>query len=266
LVLTSWVCGQIRCKLDVVRLRVITYVVTTDTRDVSDVRATDVASDTSNSLAAQGAGSSQSAGICASALLRAASALSLTDGPCSLSCRDFLAEVSEQVRDLAAAASLQAPTVSLWSYPVEATAGDVRWPIAAAPRNKASLAAACGSPVSKPPSVCPSTTASTRSLTPPEVDRQRRPRAHRDRRVQSAGNGRRHAMPADLSGLAKVLTGGAVGGAVNASPPRRGHRQRRRESPNFDCEGFNISPSLDDTTSATAPPSASFSAGAFKYM
>jgi hypothetical protein len=209
-------------------VRVISYIVNSEADD-SDVISSAVASDFS--LGIQQVSSCQRAGIdCASALLRAASALSLADGPCSLSCRDFLAEVSEQLRDLAAAAALPAPKIMIRSHPLESTAGEVRWPIAAAPKNKATIAAmTCTSPLSKAPSVCPSTTASTRSLTPPEVDRQRRSKGgtgdHRARRVQSAGvNPRRRAMPTDLSGLTKVLTGGAVGGGgvnTNASSLRR---------------------------------------------
>eukprot|EP00927_Polykrikos_kofoidii_P046337 TRINITY_DN40569_c0_g1_i1.p1 TRINITY_DN40569_c0_g1~~TRINITY_DN40569_c0_g1_i1.p1 ORF type:complete len:707 (-),score=84.78 TRINITY_DN40569_c0_g1_i1:37-2157(-) len=79
----------------------------------------------------------RSADICATALLRAAGALSLADGPCSLSCRDFLSEVAEQAQEFAESMQLAAPDAVIRAYPRDSTASDVRWPIAAAPRNQA---------------------------------------------------------------------------------------------------------------------------------
>lgn len=75
--------------------------------------------------------------VCARALLRAADALSLADGPCSLSCADVLAEVGEQARDLAAMAGWPPPRITLEAHPGDKLAGAVRWPIAAKPRNEA---------------------------------------------------------------------------------------------------------------------------------
>eukprot|EP00401_Gymnodinium_catenatum_P043234 CAMPEP_0117615736 /NCGR_PEP_ID=MMETSP0784-20121206/84690_1 /TAXON_ID=39447 /ORGANISM="" /LENGTH=224 /DNA_ID=CAMNT_0005419475 /DNA_START=1 /DNA_END=672 /DNA_ORIENTATION=+ len=43
----------------------------------------------------------QRSGICAQAMLRAAGALSLVDGPCGLTCGGFFAEMAEQVHEIA---------------------------------------------------------------------------------------------------------------------------------------------------------------------
>lgn len=78
--------------------------------------------------------------VCTRALLRAADALSLADGPCSLSCADVLNEVGEQARDLAARAGWPSPRITLEAHPGDKLADAVRWPIAAKPRNEASPA------------------------------------------------------------------------------------------------------------------------------
>eukprot|EP00927_Polykrikos_kofoidii_P044326 TRINITY_DN38323_c0_g1_i1.p1 TRINITY_DN38323_c0_g1~~TRINITY_DN38323_c0_g1_i1.p1 ORF type:complete len:707 (+),score=84.10 TRINITY_DN38323_c0_g1_i1:258-2378(+) len=80
---------------------------------------------------------SRSAGLCATALLRAVDALSLADGPCSLSCRDFLAELGQQAQELAEAAQLPPPRVIVRAYPCLAVANEVSWPLARLPRNQA---------------------------------------------------------------------------------------------------------------------------------
>jgi len=75
--------------------------------------------------------------LCADAVLRTAAALSLADGPCSLSCSDVFTEMADQVCDLAAEAGLPPVQVSVRSYPEKSIADCVRWPIAAAPQEMA---------------------------------------------------------------------------------------------------------------------------------
>jgi hypothetical protein len=74
--------------------------------------------------------------LCASAMLRAADALSLSDGPCSLTCDDFFQEFSDQALGLATSGKSAAPQAVLCTYPQDTdVANKVRWPIAAVPRN-----------------------------------------------------------------------------------------------------------------------------------
>mmetsp|Transcript_157 Transcript_157/g.333 ORF Transcript_157/g.333 Transcript_157/m.333 type:complete len:664 (-) Transcript_157:109-2100(-) len=239
---------------------------------------------------------SRSAGICATALLRAADALSLADGPCSLSCRDVLAEVGEQVADLATAAGLPAPHVLLRGHPAEATAGDVLWPIAAAPRNKAigtskasdastPVRATASSPASTPsPSLkarplagspfagggTPDRASRIRSCTPPEIERlspcarsgaPRNGSSHGRRRAGSAG-GHQRAMPTSLGGLAKVLTGGAVSSDGVMLAPDCGASQRRRGGSTRGRRACTGTSERDPASNAAAhAPSASFAQG-----
>jgi len=73
--------------------------------------------------------------LCTSAMLRAADALSLADGPCSLSCDDFFQELTDQALGLAASSKIS-PQAVLRTYPQDDDlATIVRWPIAALPRN-----------------------------------------------------------------------------------------------------------------------------------
>mmetsp|Transcript_98713 Transcript_98713/g.170976 ORF Transcript_98713/g.170976 Transcript_98713/m.170976 type:complete len:663 (-) Transcript_98713:89-2077(-) len=92
------------------------------------------------------AASAAQADFSARAMLRAADALSLSDGPCSLSCRDFFQEMSDQASELAARTRVALPhtelifhgTGALSAGEAEAVdAATIRWPLAAAPRNQA---------------------------------------------------------------------------------------------------------------------------------
>ncbi|CAE8603351.1 unnamed protein product, partial [Polarella glacialis] len=74
------------------------------------------------------------ASLCATAMVRAADALSLADGPCKLSCADFFAEMTEQARDLADEWGLPQPDVLLQGSPDDSMATTARWPLAAAPK------------------------------------------------------------------------------------------------------------------------------------
>merc|ERR1719326_2419785 len=75
--------------------------------------------------------------LCANAMLRAADALSLADGPCSLSCDDFFQELADQAGEISAATKIPAPQAVLRVHPSDENVATVaRWPIAALPRNK----------------------------------------------------------------------------------------------------------------------------------
>lgn len=81
--------------------------------------------------------------LCASAMLRAADALSLADGPCSLSCDDFFQELADQACELNAANKTPPPKSALRVHPKDkSVATVVRWPIAALPCNSLSSKAA----------------------------------------------------------------------------------------------------------------------------
>lgn len=234
----------------------------------------------------------QSAGICCAALLRAADALSLADGPCSLSCRDFLAEVADQAADLAAAAGLPMPTVALRAHPSEATASEVRWPIAAAPRNKAKHGEALGPAV---PLTLNNTvskawaagaggprSASVPSCFPPvDVDFDALRARSKGKQLRGGGGdnsrrgggggaklGPRRSMPMNLGGLTSVLSGGTVPKeAFSSSPCRQGPRRTRRSIstltasfiPNGGSVGSRSSQGLSRASTSTAADSASAS-------
>lgn len=92
------------------------------------------------------AASAAQADFSAKAMLRAADALSLSDGPCSLSCRDFFQEMSDQASELAARTRVALPHTELIFFSTGAfdageaevvDASTIRWPLAAAPRNQA---------------------------------------------------------------------------------------------------------------------------------
>lgn len=71
--------------------------------------------------------------ISVAAIMRTADALSLANGPCSLTCADFFAEMEDQVHGLADDVGLDTPAVAFAAHPREGLAGLVRWPIAARP-------------------------------------------------------------------------------------------------------------------------------------
>jgi len=82
-----------------------------------------------------GAGVDQHGGMCASAMLRAADSLSLVDGPCSMTCGDFLAEMAEQLHDIAASSTAPRLHISLQAHPDYSIADSVLWPIVAPPQS-----------------------------------------------------------------------------------------------------------------------------------
>eukprot|EP00928_Gymnodinium_smaydae_P080292 TRINITY_DN64010_c0_g1_i1.p1 TRINITY_DN64010_c0_g1~~TRINITY_DN64010_c0_g1_i1.p1 ORF type:complete len:841 (-),score=187.78 TRINITY_DN64010_c0_g1_i1:81-2603(-) len=77
--------------------------------------------------------------VTASAMLRAADALSLADGPCALTCADFFEELSEQVREMTACtAGSPSPQITLGAQlpsGIAGGAGEVPWPLAARSRS-----------------------------------------------------------------------------------------------------------------------------------
>lgn len=99
--------------------------------------------------------------LCSSALLRAADALSLADGPCSLSCQEFFAEMEDQAQDLAAAFGVPL-SATLAAYPDDSVAQSVRWPIAAAPRE-------LGRTAGVPPNAAPAKPATRAGRLPPRI-------------------------------------------------------------------------------------------------
>lgn len=190
------------------------------------------------------------AGFCANAMIRSANALSLTDGPCSLACSAFFAEVSEQARDLFAAAGLPQPHIALLSVPSEDTANEVRWPIAALPKTPAKgvRLEAPQDPVltqpvhtsamrleSEPPNVVSDAGKQprVRSLSPtagrsgpPECQalctrKGRKSCRGGSQKTRPSSHGR--ALPADLGSLSLMLTGGGL--ADPASGPKGPRRQ-----------------------------------------
>ena len=80
--------------------------------------------------------SSAWASLCSTAMLQAADALSLADGPCKLTCADFFREMTEQAEDIAGERGFESPVaVSRGSAPHLPTTE--RWPLARAPRELA---------------------------------------------------------------------------------------------------------------------------------
>lgn len=192
-------------------------------------------------------------GFCTAAMLKAGEALSLVDGPCSLTCADFFAEMAEQAHDLAAARGAQAPSHEISCFPQSARPVAVAWPIVAAPRNqtRADDGAGGGEPrrlqvlpvhvetVSTPPlaasprpllvtSPLPSALAYTTTFVasasspPASLTRSSPPSASGDSDVSSrrTSNSARR-LPKDLGGLSAMLTGGFGGPARNPArqPP-----------------------------------------------
>ncbi|CAK0911649.1 unnamed protein product, partial [Prorocentrum cordatum] len=76
-------------------------------------------------------------GLPATATMRTAAELSLDEGPCFLTCGDFLSQMGEQAQDMAVAAGVPPLEVHLRSHPDDQTVGQMRWPIAMAPKNNA---------------------------------------------------------------------------------------------------------------------------------
>lgn len=74
--------------------------------------------------------------LCNMAMLQAADALSLADGPCKLTCLDFFQEMMEQAEDLAGDWGLPKPKPFLKSLP-ENSIANTRWPLSRAPRELA---------------------------------------------------------------------------------------------------------------------------------
>lgn len=74
--------------------------------------------------------------LCNLAMLQAADALSLADGPCKLTCLDFFQEMMEQAEDLAEDWGLPKPKPFLQSLP-ENSLANTRWPLSRAPRELA---------------------------------------------------------------------------------------------------------------------------------
>lgn len=75
--------------------------------------------------------------LCNAAMLQAADALSLADGPCKLTCLDFFQEMMEQAEDLAEDWGLPRPQPFLKSLPESSLAANTRWPLSRAPRELA---------------------------------------------------------------------------------------------------------------------------------
>jgi len=157
-------------------------------------------------------------GFCG-AMLRAFEALSLADGPCSLSCSDFFAELEDQARDIAVASGLKLQT-TLHEHPDTGTADCVCWPIAAKPREMAKDAGSAGAP-----RLSTSATAETVTLSSAvPQQRERQPQCGRPRRTRRSPAGpaemrtsirreqlhQHRAMPSNLGSLSKMLTGGAI--------------------------------------------------------
>ncbi|OLQ01172.1 hypothetical protein AK812_SmicGene16104 [Symbiodinium microadriaticum] len=76
------------------------------------------------------------ASLCSAAMLQAADALSLADGPCKLTCADFFREMTEQAEDLAAERGFEKP-VAVSRGSDGFLPGMERWPLARAPREMA---------------------------------------------------------------------------------------------------------------------------------
>lgn len=162
-------------------------------------------------------GASPDQELCTSAMLRAAGALSLADGPCSLSCHAFFNEVADQAHDIAAAASVPLLAVRLSAQPAEDLAAVVRWPLAARPRNQtvapASPAASAEQPSPSRPSPEP---AGPPALPARELYFQPVPELPRKLLAQRTDpdgarrNGRSvpRPMPTDFGSLSLMLTGG----------------------------------------------------------
>mmetsp|Transcript_29524 Transcript_29524/g.57936 ORF Transcript_29524/g.57936 Transcript_29524/m.57936 type:complete len:572 (-) Transcript_29524:81-1796(-) len=154
-------------------------------------------------------------GFCG-AMLRAFEALSLADGPCSLSCSDFFAELGEQARDAAAASGLNLQT-TLHERPVSGTAGHVRWPIAAKPREMARSAGGTSAlqlSTSLTADVAvPKRAASQLPQQRPQPRGSRQPRRSSETRTSTRRkqlHQQQRGMPSNLGGLSKMLTGGAL--------------------------------------------------------
>eukprot|EP00438_Fugacium_kawagutii_P011033 Skav204823 [mRNA] locus=scaffold3914:222802:224466:- [translate_table: standard] len=75
--------------------------------------------------------------LCNAAMLQAADALSLADGPCKLTCLDFFQEMMEQAEDLAEDWGLPRPQPFLKSLPESSLAATTRWPLSRAARELA---------------------------------------------------------------------------------------------------------------------------------
>lgn len=75
--------------------------------------------------------------LCNLAMLQAADALSLADGPCKLTCLDFFQEMIEQAEDLASDWGLAQPKPFLRGMPDDSLPSSTRWPLSRAPRELA---------------------------------------------------------------------------------------------------------------------------------
>ena len=75
--------------------------------------------------------------LCNMAMLQAADALSLADGPCKLTCLDFFQEMMEQAEDLSEDWGFSRPKPFLKSLPDESLSSKTRWPLCRAPRELA---------------------------------------------------------------------------------------------------------------------------------
>ena len=75
--------------------------------------------------------------LCNMAMLQAADALSLADGPCKLTCLDFFQEMLEQAEDLSEDWGFSRPKAFLKSLPSESLPSETRWPLCRAPQELA---------------------------------------------------------------------------------------------------------------------------------
>merc|ERR1719506_874598 len=64
-------------------------------------------------------------------------ALSLLDGPCGLTCDVFYDELFDQASDHARVSRVSLPYLAIYAHPESSLPSNVRWPVAAVPRNGA---------------------------------------------------------------------------------------------------------------------------------
>jgi len=176
-------------------------------------------------------------GLCLSSMLRAVEALSLADGPCNLTCQNVFNEMCDQAQDLAGTDISTAidGLLVLSALPRERRPQHNPWPLAAVPRNwaHASVDSKRVRSITPSPAITPKAgkVLSVVALNAMSVKGQNECRpwssspSARQRRAQGKAQG---GMPANLSGLSKMLTGGGAlaagrGPQCRDQVPRRAH-------------------------------------------
>lgn len=145
--------------------------------------------------------------LCNMAMLQAADALSLADGPCKLTCLDFFQEMLEQAEDLAEDWGLPKPKPFLKSLP-ENSLANTRWPLSRAPRELAREIGANNTAATQ-------TWIRTGAMPRPEVQCQQCPEIHRPR-PRSESPPRERAAAEQLAAVGASIASAALAATAAA--------------------------------------------------